>query len=165
MCAKKENFVHEVSFQWNQDFWELFRLSENIYKSASYIKRSKCFKAHFRTIFRSITHLVLIPVALTWDNVSKRAIKLSKNYAIFIGLIFQQRKPDEVFFNQWRGKAKKKLTETFPFQVLTDKTSTCICWIRNQLTISRSKSFAIAIEVSHWLAKLTSASSIKVHNN
>ena len=77
--------------------------------------------------------------------------------------IFQQRKRDEVFFNQWRGKANKKLTETILFHVLTDKTLTCICWIRNQVTFLRSKNSAVAIEVSQWLVKLTSASSIKVH--
>ena len=59
MCAKKENFVSELCFQWNQNFWELFRLSENIYKSASFIEQSKYFIDHFRTFFRSITHLVL----------------------------------------------------------------------------------------------------------
>ena len=164
MCAKKQNFVDQLSFLCNQDFWKLFQLSKIIGKSSSYIERSKFFIDHFGTIFRSITHLVLTPVVLTWDNVSKWALKPPTNPAKFMFLILQQRKHDEVIFNQWRGEANKKLRETFLFQDLTDKTATCICWIRNQVAILRSKSFAIAIEASQWLAKLASASSIKIHN-
>ena len=83
----------------------------------------------------------------------------------FLFLILQQRKHDEVFFNKWRGEANEKLTEIIPFQILTEKTSACICWIRNQVTILGSNSFATAVEVYQWLVKLFSASSIKVHNN
>ena len=68
-------------------------------------------------------------------------------------------------FQPVASQGKKKLTEKFLFQVLTDKTATCICWIRNQVTTLRSKSFAIATEMSQWLVKLTSGRSIKVHNN
>ena len=67
------------------------------------------------------------------------------------------------FYHQWRGEANKNPTDTFSFRIFTEQTLTCICCKINHITTSPSRSIAIAIEVSQWLAKTSLASEIKFH--